>query len=181
MRRSLVRLVLAISLAFTAAAQAATPPPASGGTVYVTTLPSGADVWLDGVYIGHSPKLVDGLAAGRHSLTVVKAGWQSRDLAVSVSDGGAPILTSVALERSEAIPTRGIGHLVVHSSDPLPPTIQVDGSAVGLNKGTCDLPAGSHVIVLFMPRGRITRRVTIYADMSTEVIVREETDSEGAK
>ncbi len=182
MRRPLVGLFLVITLALSAAAvRAATPPPAPGGSVYVTTLPEGADVWLDSVYVGHSPKLIDGLAAGRHSLTVAKAGWQSRDLAVNVADGGTPILTSVALDRSDAIPTRGTGHLIVHSSDPLPPSIQVDGSAVGLTKGSCDLPAGPHTVVMLTPHGRITRRVTIYADMSTEVIVREEAEGEGAK
>jgi hypothetical protein len=184
MRPPLLRflLVLALALSASAGVRAATPPAAPpSGSVYLTTLPSGADVWLDGMYIGHSPKLIDGLTVGRHSLSVAKAGFQGRDLPVVVQDSGAPVLTSVSLDRSDAFATRGIGHLVVHGTDPLPASVAVDGSTVVLNKGACDLAAGPHTIVLITARGRMTRRVTIYADMTTDVIVRDESDGEGAR
>jgi hypothetical protein len=155
-----------------------TPPPT--GSVYVTTFPSGADVWLDGMYVGHSPKLIDALALGRHTLTVAKAGWEGRDLVVNITDSATPVLVDTALDHSDAVFARGNGRLVVHG-DPVPASIFVDGTAVGLTKGTCDLPAGSHMLVLFTPHGRITRRVTIYADMTTEIVVRDEPEAEGAK
>jgi hypothetical protein len=131
------------------------------------------------MYIGHSPKLIDALAVGHHTLTVAKAGWQGRDLPVNVIDAAIPLLIDTALDRSDALP-RGTGRLIVHG-DPIPASIFVDGTAVGLTKGTCDLPAGTHVLVLFTPHGRMSRRVTIYADMETEIVVREEPDAEGAK
>jgi hypothetical protein len=150
--------------------------------MYVTTLPAGADVWLDGMYIGHSPKLVDGLTIGRHSLSVAKAGWQGRDLPVTIPESGGPVIASLALERSEAtIAPRGIGRLVLHTNEAPPSSIIVDGSPVALSKGACDLPAGSHVVVIQTRYGRVTRRVTIYGEMSTDMIVREEADGEGAK
>jgi len=40
------------------------------GAIFVTTLPSGADVWLDGTYVGHAPVVVDALAVGAHHLTL---------------------------------------------------------------------------------------------------------------
>lgn len=187
MRPLVLRFILgfALVLASGTGGQAATPSPPptapASGSVYVTTLPSGADVWLDGMYIGHSPKLVDGLIVGRHTLTVAKAGWQGRDIPVMIGDGGIPQLISAALDRSDAFPVRGMGHLIVHSPDPLPATIEVDGATVALTRGTCDLPAGPHTLILITLRGRMTRRVTIYADMTTEVVVRDEAEGEGAK
>jgi hypothetical protein len=174
--------VLALALWTCGGAGAATPPPAPpSGAVYVTTLPSGADVWLDGMYIGKSPKLVDGLAVGHHTLSVAKAGFQGRDLPLGIVDSPVPLLTSVSLDRSDAMAARGTGHLLLHGTDPLPASVVVDGTAVALTRGACDLPAGPHTIVLYTGRGRMTRRVTIYADMATDVIVREEAEGEGAK
>ena len=34
------------------------------GGVYVTTLPAGADVWVDGTYLGHSPIVLAAVGAG---------------------------------------------------------------------------------------------------------------------
>ena len=56
---------------------------ATGGT-YVTTLPTGADVWFDGTYVGRSPVVVDGLTEGRHALSILKAGWQPQDGTVTI-------------------------------------------------------------------------------------------------
>jgi hypothetical protein len=181
--RRLLPLALVLALLGAGAAFAATPPPGipATGSVYVTTLPSGADVWLDGAYLGHTPKLIDGLALGRHALTVVKAGWQGRDLALTIADPAAPVTASVVLDKSDAYDARGSGALVLHGSTPLPPSILVDGSPVALTKGSCTLPVGLHTVAISTARGRMTRRVTIYADMTTEIIVREEPDNEGAK
>lgn len=176
---------LALVLALLAAGPvfAATPPPGilPTGSVYVTTLPAGADVWLDGSYIGHSPKLIDGLLLGRHALTVAKTGWVGRDLAVTIADPSAPVMASVVLDKSDAFAVPGTGSLVLHGSGPLPPSILVDGAPVALTKGTCTLPVGPHTVAIATPRGRMTRRVTIYADMTTEIIVRDEPESEGTK
>lgn len=188
--RRLISRIVALTLLGTAPAWAAPtplplPPPVPAapatGSLYIDTVPTGADVWLDGTYAGRSPKLVDALALGRHTVTVAKAGWQGRDLAVSVTDADVPTIATIALGPGEATPSRGNGRLALHSNDPLPATVFVDGSGVALSKGGCDLPAGVHTIVLFTTHGRLTRRVTIYADMTTDVFVREEGDSEGAK
>lgn len=187
MRPLVLRLVLGLALALTGGTggQAATPSPVpaapAGGSVYITTLPSGADVWLDGAYLGHSPKLVDGLIAGRHTVTVAKAGWQGRDIPLAIGETGTPTLISALLDRSDAFPVRGTGQLVVHSIDALPATIEVDGATVPIPKGTCELAAGAHTLVLVTPRGRMTRRVTVYADMATEIVVRDEAEGEGSK
>jgi len=56
----------------------------SGG-VYVTTLPGGADIWIDGTYVGHSPVLVDALLSGHHAITLAKAGWNVQEVDVNIS------------------------------------------------------------------------------------------------
>src|SRR5665213_2587339 len=54
------------------------------GSLYVTTLPSGADVWIDGTYAGRSPLVLGGLVAGRHTVGLTKTGWDPLQLEVSV-------------------------------------------------------------------------------------------------
>src|SRR5476649_1199080 len=69
------------------------------GALYVTTLPSSVDVWVDGTYVGHSPLVLDALAAGRHTVSLTKTGWQSQDLEVSVV-AGVTSLSSVQMARA---------------------------------------------------------------------------------
>ncbi|MDP9106421.1 MAG: PEGA domain-containing protein, partial [Candidatus Eremiobacteraeota bacterium] len=54
------------------------------GSLYVTTLPTGADVWIDGTYVGRSPLVLGALAAGHHTVGLTKTGWDPLQLDVSV-------------------------------------------------------------------------------------------------
>ncbi len=53
------------------------------GSLYVTTLPTGADVWIDGTYVGRSPLVLGGLAGGRHTVGLTKTGWDPLQLDVA--------------------------------------------------------------------------------------------------
>jgi hypothetical protein len=148
---------------------AATPT----GSVYVTTLPSGADVWLDGTYVGRSPLVLGALEPGHHSLGLTMAGWSPMQLDVAV-DGGQTTVSSTRLDRA---PTGGVrplpGSIGFHGT--APSTIELDGVAVRPAKdGTIPAPTGTHELVVRTPRGKVSRTVTVWPQTRTDVVLRDE-------
>ena len=72
------------------------------GTVSVVTVPAGAEVWIDGKFVGETPvRLV--VPAGKLSVRVEKAGYEDRRLTVDLGDGEEVQLV-VALERARPLP-----------------------------------------------------------------------------
>ncbi len=163
----------AILAAFVLAVQASP----AGGAIYLTTLPSGADTWVDGAYIGHSPVLVDALGLGKHTITAAKTGWVSRELRVTVSDRDPLQFIDVQLERDpSAAPVNGT--LAFHAGLPIR-TVTVDGTPVKLSSaGKLDMAPGEHTVAVETSGGRFERQVDIYPDTTTNVVVR--IGSEGA-
>ncbi|GAC1536765.1 MAG: hypothetical protein NVS2B17_08640 [Candidatus Velthaea sp.] len=142
------------------------------GALYVTTLPTGADVWVDGSYLGHAPVVLDALATGRHTLSITKIGWLSQDLDVSIV-AGSTTLSSLPLARVPRAGHGGAGFIAVRGSTVRELTI--DGAPVKPDKdGVYSSPSGSHELVAQVASGRMTRTVTVYPEMRTDVIMREE-------
>ena len=142
---------------------------ATTGAIFVTTLPGGADVWLDGTYVGHSPVVVDALAAGTHHLTLTRTGWTTEDLAIAIA-AAATQTTSVVLVR-DGKTSEGLGTIAFHSADRLGP-ITIDGQPAALAKdGTIGASAGIHDVTVVAPQGKQTRTVTVYPQTRTEVVL----------
>jgi hypothetical protein len=140
------------------------------GAVYVTTLPSSADVWLDGIYIGHSPVVLDALSAGRHTVSLNRTGWVSQDIDVSVV-AGTTALACVALVRAGAPALRGSGSFTVKGV--VPRSLLLDGALLLPDKtGMYFASSGSHELVAQTAGGKITRNMTIYPDMRTDIVLR---------
>ena len=185
MRRSqfLVPAMLALLLvldAFPGVAQPVPHPerlaPPTGG-VYVTTLPIGADIWLDGVYVGRSPAFVDALMPGRHAITATKTGWESRELDVTILAGETQA-SSIALSRLRGTVRPATGKIALLGLRAIR-EVSVDGQNMYLDAGgTVTTNAGTHGIVVHAEGGIITRQVTVYPDMTTSVVVHgNETDA----
>ena len=154
-------------------ALAAIPSAATGatGAVYLSTLPGGADVWIDGTYVGRSPVLVDALVAGRHVVTVTKSGWNVQEIDLSI-DAGTVLMKSLQLARSAKSASSSRG---VFSVRGLPPgaAIAVDGVPVGADAaqhGALPLAAGTHQLVIHTPQGKVSRHFTVFPDTATEII-----------
>ena len=143
------------------------------GAMYVTTLPSAADIWVDGTYVGRAPVLVDALSPGHHALTITKTGWIVRDIDVAVA-AGTVAMSSTKLEPEQAGRHDGSGSLVVRAPAGVPVT--VDGIALRPPAKPMVLPAGPHRISLQTRRGSSTRVVTILPDTMTEAVVQEPAD-----
>ncbi len=139
------------------------PSPSASGAIYVTSLPSGADVWVDGGYVGHAPLFLDGLGAGRHRVTAVKSGWLTQESDVVV--GASPALESFALSRTGG---GGSGQARFHGVAFA--AIQIDGGTVMPDRGgTVTLPSGRHEISAKIGGTRVTRLFTVYPDTITDV------------
>lgn len=70
------------------AGTAASPVPA-GGTLSVSSTPSGASVLLDGTEAGVSPVVIPGVPAGNHTVVLKKDGYVTTSRQVTVSAGQA--------------------------------------------------------------------------------------------
>lgn len=57
------------------------------GSIFVTSLPAGADVYIDGLFYGTSPKLVTGLPVGTRNVVLVMQGFRTFTGTAEVSAG----------------------------------------------------------------------------------------------
>jgi hypothetical protein len=139
------------------------------GSLYVTTLPTGADVWIDGTYVGRSPLVLGALVPGRHTLGLTKTGWDPLQLDVSVL-GGQTTLSSTRLERVQSGSSHPLsGWIALHG---VVRAAYVDGQpAVPAKDGTIAVAAGTHELTTRTPRGRITRSVTVWPGTRTDVVL----------
>jgi hypothetical protein len=153
-------------LAFAAVALLGAAPT---GAIFVTTLPSGADVWLDGSYVGHAPVVVDALAVGAHHLTLTRTGWTPEDLAIDIAPAQTQT-TSVVLVR-DGKTAEASGTIAIHATDRVA-GVTIDGQpAVVAKDGTIAASAGTHDLTIAVPQGKQTRTVTVYPLTRTDVVL----------
>jgi PEGA domain-containing protein len=138
------------------------------GSLYVTTLPSGADVWVDGAYVGRSPLVVGALTPGRHAVGLTKSGWTPLQLDVTVEAGQAT-LSSTRLEATKTRVRPPKGSIAIHGAPA--ERVYLDGvPAVPAKDGTIPAAAGLHEIAFRTPRGRIARSVMVWPQTRTDVV-----------
>lgn len=169
-----VRLVLTLVLASLPAlvlSRVAARAELPSGAVYVTTLPSGADVWVDGTYVGHAPVLVDALLRGHHSVTLVKAGWSVQEVDVDVRPGTVS-MSSTRLAAVRATFPTATGTLTIRGA--ATGAMWLDDQSWDPNaRQPTKLAAGTHRLTYTTARGRISQAFTVYPDTTTEVVLRE--------
>jgi hypothetical protein len=71
----------------------AKPAEADKGAVNVSSIPSGADVLLDGNFVGNSPAALK-LPAGKHTITVKMSGYADWTREISVQSASEVQLTT---------------------------------------------------------------------------------------
>ena len=139
------------------------------GSLYVTTLPTGADVWIDGTYVGRTPLVLDALPTGRHTVGVTRAGWTPRQLDVTVAQGQTTLSSSV-LETAKTGMRALPGSIAVHGLGVL--AVFVDGVSLPSSKdGTIPASAGTHQLIVRTQRGRITRTIQVWQQTRTDVVL----------
>jgi hypothetical protein len=75
----------------------ASAPAATTSAVSVSSIPAGADITIDGKFVGTTPSVVQ-LTVGEHKVVVTKSGYKTWERALTVSSGGGANL-NVELEK----------------------------------------------------------------------------------
>ena len=135
-------------------------PTTPKGSISITSDPSGANVHLDGTYMGKTPISLDNVVSGSHTIELTKSGYKSKMLAVSLSAGGAENI------RESLEPLTGS---ISISSDPSGANIYLDGMYKGTAPTTISgLLSGSHTIRLEKDGYEdFSESVSVTADVTT--------------
>jgi hypothetical protein len=100
-----------------AEANASNPAQSTGGsTAEISSDPSGADIEIDGSFVGSTPSSV-GIAAGEHTVRVSKSGYQQWERALRSSTGNIRI--AAVLEPIPAA-SAGTAHAAAQTRGPIP-------------------------------------------------------------
>jgi PEGA domain len=140
-------------------------PSGTDAQLDVTSTPPGADVELDGNFVGDTPSNI-GVSPGDHAITITKKGYSLWEKKIKVSSGKVNISaeleaateTKAATPLVESAPAQGsvsanvpedVGSVSV-TSDPSGADVYVDDSLVGKTPATLKLKPGQHYVRLFM-------------------------------
>ena len=156
-------------VAATTATTAPTPTPyVPSGSIQVSSNPTGATVWVDGVSSGMTPIVVTGLTQGTHNIEVEKTGYQHWESQVYVQVGAttnvfaglvvgtSPTVSPTTTTTTTTVPTTGpttnptpaFGNLQI-VSDPQAAKIYIDDAYRGITPGIIsDITTGYHLVRL---------------------------------
>ncbi len=119
------------------------------GTLYVTSIPRGALITIDGVVKGQTNAIISNVAGGIHNVTLTRSGYQPETKLVDVKAGGMNSVAFTLKESGEA--GTGTGTLYI-SSIPSGAVIMIDGVESGqTNRYVRNLASGIHTITLTKP------------------------------
>lgn len=140
------------------------------GGLYVTSLPSGAAVWMDGSYLGSTPLLADAVDSGRHTITLIHGGWSPQTAYADVTAGHIATVSLVLAQSAGMRPpgARGKGWLVVRSS--AGSKVQLDGVTFPAGNDAQPVDAGDHILSLSKPGAlREMHVVHVYPQVTTVI------------
>jgi len=121
------------------------------GSIYVTSVPSGASVYVDGTYYGPSPQLASGLSPGYHQVRISLSGFQDWTGSVNVQSDVTTRISQTLSVGPTPTPLPGTGSIAVHST-PAGAEVYLDNAYVGISPLTVpSVSPGSHVVLLTMP------------------------------
>jgi hypothetical protein len=110
----------------------------------ITSAPSGAQITLNGVYLGTTPKTIDNLIIGTYQVTLTRSGYETWNGNIQVQPDSDNTIY-VVLEPSFAPITSGT---LMIESYPEGAEIVLDQTSRGTTPRTLTLPEGSHTLVL---------------------------------
>lgn len=96
------------------------------GYISVSSAPSGASIYLDGVYKGDTPKTISDVSTGYHTIELSKEGYQIWSTSVYVSPGDTETVSTSMGVTSEATPT------IIPATSPTPISTLMDSDSDGV-------------------------------------------------
>ncbi|QYZ78978.1 PEGA domain-containing protein [Methanofollis formosanus] len=142
-------------------------PHVNYGSIYVTSSPSGAKVYLDGTYEGKTPRTITGISEGRHYIELEEAGYQEWTGPVTVVAGQQTYVSATL--NSNPKPVSGTIDVF---SNPVGAYIYLDGEYQGQT-----YPEGYVIIGVTPGTHTVTLKLTGYKDVSSSVNVNSGQDS----
>ncbi len=144
-----------------------TQPVPSYGSVAITSLPSGAAVYLDGSLRGTAPVVIPDVLPGNHEVILSLGGYNDWNQVVSVGSGQTAAVNAVLVARAPST-----GSLAV-TSDPAGAEIYIDGDFKGVSPVTVSgLSAGTHTLsVQLQDYAGTTTNITITAGQTGRIPV----------
>ena len=126
------------------------------GSISISSTPSGANVYLDGVYKGTTPLSLEDVISESHTVRVVKEGYDEETRAISLGAG-----ETINLD----IPLKRLAGSISVSSSPSGASIYLNGIYKGITPITLtDVPIGTYSIKLTKPGyGEVTKTVSVSA------------------
>lgn len=125
-----------------------TPATQAPGSIYVTSVPAGAGVYVDGTYYGPSPQLASGLSPGYHQVRISLSGFQDWVGNVMVRSGETTRISQTLSVTPTPSPVPGTGSLSVQSSPP-GASVYIDNEYMGITPLVIHSVApGTHTVLL---------------------------------
>jgi hypothetical protein len=162
-------LRLSSALALIVLAATAHALAAGHGSLYVSTLPPGATVWIDGAYMGETPLFVDDISGGRHVILLTRAGWQPVSTAADVTIGRVVSVSAVLEQNPATQPVSAAARGLLRLRDTAGTKVSVDGSAVSAPDNALSLPAGRHILEVIRGKQRSAASFTVYPNTTTTI------------
>lgn len=143
----------------------------SQGSLYVTSIPSNAMIYLDAGYKGRTPLMLSGISSGSHMIELDLSGYYDWKSSVSVPVGGTYTVNANLI----AIPSSTTGWIYLTSS-PAGATVYLDGTLSGqtAQNGVLkidNIRAGDHTIRVekagYQP---FTATVTVQVNTVSDVV-----------
>jgi|GEM_PF-455513 len=140
------------------------------GGIFVTSLPLGAAVWMDGAYLGETPLFADSVDSGRHGITLIHSGFIPQSTYTDVSAGHVTTVSLVLTQNTgpRQPAARAKGWLVVRTSPGA--KVLLDGAPLAEQNEAQSVDAGDHILNVSKPgAARVVQIVHIYPQITTVV------------
>jgi len=82
-----------------------TAPAEKTGAIKITSIPSGAEVYLNNEYRGTTPATINAVPAGNHTVEVRERGYQNWSTSVTVNQGSTASVSSSLVPVTISVPT----------------------------------------------------------------------------
>ena len=122
----LVPVLLLVALAILSAGCTAPTAQAQpeNGSIHVSSVPPGAEIWLDNAYRGLTPGAISGVPAGRHTVELRMNGYEPVTYPVTVVNGGLEGVAATLVSEQAILP---VSFATTTTPPDNLPQIRVDG------------------------------------------------------
>lgn len=128
------------------------------GSVYVSSRPSGATIYIDGEFKGNTPQLIPDVIIGEHKVTLALSNHKTEQYNISVKEGVTEnvegVLSDIARMKIDSKPTNT--------------EIFINGSSVGRTPYEREMPSGDYHILLRRKKYKSFSEM-VHLDSSTPV------------